>query len=233
MKNTCDFSVDLLSAYLDGECTSEEEQAVRSHLRVCAECSDLVHRFQTNSELTKQAFATELPDSLHEDIMKSVREVRGKHKRRFPHFSGRWSTAVAAAALLVCAFGSVFAYANAQNRLWAIRNSSNRAMPTQDGFVYDMQTQWHGSSDVFSMPKNLELFHEGENLWSSAESAEVRWILRVDAENKTAVLGNSFIQWDGVAVFSENGSLSEVRFETLVYRVEQTANGLCLRLMDA
>ena len=232
MTVSCEYVAERLSAYIDGECTAEEELNIRAHLEGCDECTALLNALKDTSVWTSDALQTPIPETLHENILAAVQEVRARNQEKKIKFSRRWSTVAVAASLLLCVFGTLIAYVNSQRLSLEAQNSLQKAMPMQQGFVYDMQTKWNGGAFTFSIPEEIRLYADGKNNWKSNASTGMQWALTVDMEAKTAVLSNSLIEWNGIISKSEKGIPTCLQFGNLTYRVETTKDGIRLTLEE-
>ncbi len=232
MTVSCEYVSERLSAYIDGECTAEEELNIRAHLEGCDECTALLNALKDTSVWTSDALQTPIPKTLHEDILSAVQEARARNEAKKIKFSRRWSTVAVAASLLLCVFGTVIAYVNSERLALQAQNSMQKAMPMQQGFVYDMQTKWSGGALTFSIPEEIRFYEEGKNNWKSNASTGMQWSLTVDMKTKTAVLSNSLIEWNGIVSSSEKGVPTCLQFGNLMYRVDTFKGGILLILEE-
>lgn len=91
-----------LSAYLDGELTPEETEALEAHLNTCADCRDYLTLLQTmRASLLEEA--PEPPASLRNGILYKI-GLEEKRKPRFFRSYGRWT--VIAAVLCLALLGT-------------------------------------------------------------------------------------------------------------------------------
>lgn len=98
----CEDAIELLSARLDGEITSEENTALERHLAQCEPCRAVEREFAALSELLPQALEVTPPPELMETVLanlppqKQVKPILRLHWQR-------WSAAAAAFALVALA----------------------------------------------------------------------------------------------------------------------------------
>lgn len=232
MTVSCEYVAERLSAYIDGECSAEEEMNIRAHLETCKECAALLDALKNASVWTTEAADVEIPETLHADIIAAVEEVREKQKSKKIHFTRRWSTVAVAASLLLCVFGTVISYVVSEKRLWDARNSIQNVMPVQQGFVYDMQTKWNGNPFTFSIPKEIRLYQDGNQVWKTKENTGMQWMLEIDVQEGTAVLSNALIKWEGIVSSSEKKIPTKLQFGNLTYQVKKTSGGITLLLEE-
>lgn len=91
---------DLFSAYLDHECTPEENELVTSHIANCTLC---LEQFQLTKSLMEQLNnleEQELPEGFHEELMHKIHEMSPAKKTKFVKYRRTYS--VIAAAFLFC-----------------------------------------------------------------------------------------------------------------------------------
>lgn len=98
--SACEYYIDLISAGIDGELSSEEEKALAEHLEHCEACRRLKDAFESVSgELSENL--VDAPASLHENVMTAIRAENRYGKRRFARI-----TRIAACAALVILCGT-------------------------------------------------------------------------------------------------------------------------------
>ena len=98
---TCDRIRENLSAYVDGELSAEEAQAVRVHLDACGACRGEYEAIRRVSEMVKRLPRTKAPEYLAADVVQRI------HGDRRHDVKGRWVRIVwpvAAAACIALAF---------------------------------------------------------------------------------------------------------------------------------
>ncbi len=75
-----------LSEYIDGSATSEEQAAIESHLKTCAQCSEALSELRKTIEHIKTIGEIEPPAWMTQKIMANVRAEAGKKKGWFERF---------------------------------------------------------------------------------------------------------------------------------------------------
>lgn len=99
----CEKCISLLQDYFDMELTPERQDAVRTHLDGCENCSAFYHDFEQLSMLMRQTPAVHFPKALAVDV-KSIIKVAEKQKYR--RRVRQWASV---AAVFVVCVGSLFA----------------------------------------------------------------------------------------------------------------------------
>lgn len=230
MTVSCEYVNERLSAYLDGECDAEESAMISAHLNECEQCAALAKSLKALEDVLPQAFQVTPPASMHEGILAALEQVKEKRRERRMKLLHRWTGIAAAASILVCALIGVSVYMDAQRKAEQLANAQ-RIAPVQQGFAYEMHTQWGDGVVDFSVPENMAMYADGENVWKSDTLGAATWTLTVDQANGTVVLSNSAnsLSWEGVASFDEDGSLTRLEFGELIYRVSFEKD--CIRLI--
>ncbi|MEO0184363.1 MAG: anti-sigma factor [candidate division WOR-3 bacterium] len=79
-KPECDFSIELLSAYIDNELTESERQIVESHIKTCAICQQIVEQFKAIDasirELEFEEPSREFVFNLKKNVMERLRKKK-------------------------------------------------------------------------------------------------------------------------------------------------------------
>jgi len=79
---TCRAFVEFLSAYLDGELSSEERTRFDVHLSECPECSAYLRAYEATIRLAKDAFGgpdDPVPAEVPEELVRAILAARRKH----------------------------------------------------------------------------------------------------------------------------------------------------------
>lgn len=97
---------DLFSAYLDHECTPEENELVKSHLENCKACLEQFEWTKALVEKLNNFEEQEIPDGFHEKLMHKIHELSPNKKNIFAKFRRNYSF-VAAAFLFCLIFGVI------------------------------------------------------------------------------------------------------------------------------
>lgn len=98
-KTDCEEMAELISAYFDGELSEEENERIKAHLEVCGECRALYSGFLELSDGIKKS--SEIPDDLHECIMRAVKSAERRQSARKISFIRRAGLVCAGAACAV------------------------------------------------------------------------------------------------------------------------------------
>ena len=98
--NTCSKYRDDLSAYIDGELTWDEREAIEEHIASCPACASELAALKHTQELCQQIEDVPTPSDLTSSIMTKVREQRNQqiHQRR------RWYYPLGAVAAVLLVF---------------------------------------------------------------------------------------------------------------------------------
>jgi anti-sigma factor RsiW len=72
--HTCKDAIDLLRAYLDGELTAHDQQALEEHLGSCAPCVDFVATYRQTPGLCKKALQAKMPKDLADSLSAFLRK---------------------------------------------------------------------------------------------------------------------------------------------------------------
>lgn len=229
---SCEYVQERLSAYLDGECTAEETAVICAHLKECEQCTALLDSLKNISTVLPQAYKIDPPPSLHEDILAVMEEVKAQRRLKKIKLLRRWTGIAAAASVAVCTLFGVHMYLEAQRKAEALANAQKIA-PVQQGFAYEMQTQWGRGGVDFSVPEDMVMNQIEEGVWSSQAEGENAWVLSVNAQNGTAILSNAAnsISWEGIA-FCADGIPVRLEFGELIYRINVEKTGIRLIVED-
>lgn len=66
---------ELLSAYIDNECTNEEQEFIKSHLKTCKNCTDEYNLIREIVKITNELDELDVPDGFHDDLMNKIHEM--------------------------------------------------------------------------------------------------------------------------------------------------------------
>ena len=128
----------LISAMLDGELPQADAQRLQAHIAECDDCRAMYQAFQALSAAVTAD--TTVPESLHENIMSTVRAA--DHAQRAQKKLTRLRSYLALAACLVLAVGTVFALNSSLFRMGkssdaALYNNSAAPMEPGSGQMFD------------------------------------------------------------------------------------------------
>ncbi len=84
----CENMGELLSAYIDGEVTKDENEKIKAHLSNCPHCRELYERLTDISSLASEC-VTDIPNDLHRRIMASVNAEMDTTKNKARILSGK------------------------------------------------------------------------------------------------------------------------------------------------
>ncbi len=70
----CKKSIDLLTEFLDGTMSDEEEKELMEHLQGCPPCVDFVKTYRATPGLCKRALAQKMPQELSVKLTEFLRE---------------------------------------------------------------------------------------------------------------------------------------------------------------
>jgi hypothetical protein len=102
----CENIKELLSTYIDEECTEEEMKIIENHLLTCKDCQREYKILKDIKDRLGQVLDIELPEGLHNDIMDSIKKEQIKPEKKKRSFY-KWSLPIAAAFILVITFAVV------------------------------------------------------------------------------------------------------------------------------
>jgi hypothetical protein len=88
---SCDKISEELSAYLDGELSGEEKEAVRAHLEGCADCRELLEKLRETAGAVKELPPVRAPKDLRDKVMASV--AKESERRRVTWGRRLWPVA--------------------------------------------------------------------------------------------------------------------------------------------
>ena len=148
--NDCAVIQEMISAMLDGELSENERAAVEAHILNCSECAAMYADFAALSEETGEMLA-EVPDSLHDKIMKGVRTSRKPKKSVLITLRPY----VSAAACLVVIIGAVMAFKDGRSFELASTAADSASAPAavydmpaaaaEDGVLYQAESSIYGN----------------------------------------------------------------------------------------
>lgn len=94
----------LLSAYIDGECSDNEKRIIEEHLKQCSDCIEEYRLLKTLIGDLNNIEEIDLPDGFHNDLMDKIKSstpiVKKKNRRG-------WYSVTAAAFLFIIIFGVI------------------------------------------------------------------------------------------------------------------------------
>ena len=104
----CEQMNDLLSAFLDGELTAQEEEQMHAHLEQCADCRALLEQLQTLHTSFSDLEEIPAPEGFAEGVMGCIKaQSKPKVIPLFKHPQMRAVMGLAACAVLCIGFGRV------------------------------------------------------------------------------------------------------------------------------
>ncbi len=103
---TCDDIRPVLGAWLDGELSAAESEAVRGHVAVCAICAEERRQLEKLQAVMKSVFATEADRIAFEPFWRGVRD-RIENRKAWPVELVDWVRSAVGAPLLVWAVPAV------------------------------------------------------------------------------------------------------------------------------
>ena len=77
---SCQQLVDFCLEFLDGSLPDEERKQFQQHLGQCDECVTFFETYRRTPEISREAFAVEMPASLKETVRSYLRERYGATK---------------------------------------------------------------------------------------------------------------------------------------------------------
>ena len=80
--NDCEKYAALLDAFIDGECSPEEAEQVREHLKTCSACRNEVEMALAMRDAFPDAEDTEVPAAFSAGVMEAIRSGRSTRNRR-------------------------------------------------------------------------------------------------------------------------------------------------------
>jgi len=89
----------LLSAYIDDQCTTQEENMLREHLDSCPACLEEYKVIESIVHMTHQIEEVDLPESFHSDLMIRIHN-QADDSRKKPFYKRVYGSSIVAAALL-------------------------------------------------------------------------------------------------------------------------------------
>lgn len=136
----CEQMTALLSAFVDGELTAQEEMQVREHLEQCAQCRALYEQLQTLHTSFSDLEEIPVPENFAQGVMERIRaEEKPRGIFLFKRSRFRAVVGLAACAALCIGFGRVALDSGSKSADMALAGAPEAAaaMP-ESGVVYDM-----------------------------------------------------------------------------------------------
>lgn len=96
----CHECIEQLSSYIDNRLTPEEEKEVEMHLETCPSCTEELAILETVLQQLNKLQDVEVPQTLHNDIMKRI-EIESKSKKNVFYLNSWMKYAVSSAAVLL------------------------------------------------------------------------------------------------------------------------------------
>lgn len=137
-KTDCEDMAGLISAYFDGELSEEENERIKAHLEVCGECRALYSEFFELSDGIKKS--SEIPDDLHECIMRAVKSAERRQTARKISFIRRAGLVCAGAACAVlCMAVLAKPFLSDRNYTAEGKNAEKTFYKADDKMQYDVE----------------------------------------------------------------------------------------------
>ena len=138
----CEQMTDLLSAFLDGELTTQEEKQVREHLEQCPECRALYEQLQTLHTSFSDLEEIPAPENFAQGVMSRIKAEQTPAKPKvIPLFKRPQIRAVmglAACAVLCIGFGRMVL--GGSNKSASMAPAPEAAMPEAAAYDASVQT---------------------------------------------------------------------------------------------
>ena len=149
----CEQMTLLMSAWLDGELSEQEEQQMKEHLEQCAECRALMEQLQALHTSFSDLEEIPAPEGFADSVMERIaRESKPKVVPLFKRPQMRALSALAACAVLFIGFGSIKMGGSAKSEAAAAP-----AAPMPESAVYDVVvTESAGEYVMESYSKTVE-----------------------------------------------------------------------------
>ncbi len=90
----------LLSAYIDNECTKQEESLIKEHLDGCTACLEEYKLIESIINMTHHVDEVELPEGFHSDLMNKIHGKYEQPPKKRPFYTRIYGNSIVAAALL-------------------------------------------------------------------------------------------------------------------------------------
>lgn len=101
----CKENQELLSAYIDLECTDQENKLVELHLNECSLCREEYDVLKGLIRMTNELEELDVPEGFHSDLMRKIHTMSSNQlSKKTPRFSYKYSMA-ASVFLFVIVFG--------------------------------------------------------------------------------------------------------------------------------
>lgn len=151
----------MLSVYIDNECTIVEQREMKEHLKDCKSCRDELAWLQTIIDSTRELDEINIPDGFHEDLMHRIHKIQDNSSRIQP-FKKRVRPvySIAAAAFL---FVVVFSIFGAQQ---LIRMSNKSTEMSLESAPYDTAIEEYTTEE--KMPDSKEATLKSDEDMSAA-----------------------------------------------------------------
>jgi anti-sigma factor (TIGR02949 family) len=83
-KYECKDVVELLSEYIDGECSSKDRDLIEAHLADCPNCITFVNTFRKSISMAKNLLYIDIPEDLRERLHKALDEKASPRRSTRP-----------------------------------------------------------------------------------------------------------------------------------------------------
>ena len=209
MRLTCDEVLSLLDAYDRGELNDGVREAVEAHLALCSACRE-EQRFLAELSMALPLSYEEYPETLHEDIMASVRRVRAEERRathRHLAIFGKVAVAILLIVLSVPLFLPFF--------------------PTKTPAGVPLVAQPLSSEQGAAF--GVRLYSGGANVWETRDNGFAA-SYRLCYAGDVAVLTIDGKAYTGTISFEENGSAHLCLRDQRIFRLVPTEEGMLLFL---
>lgn len=160
----------MLSVYIDGECTQQEQEEIKAHLEQCEKCREEFNALKALLSKLNDIKEFEVPEGFHQELMQKLQPMMPSNKSKKKWYANlRQFSAIAAGLVLIVtlSFLGIQQFGNMNNKSSDSHTSMEapKSYQSENTADYDYVAEYPSSAsdDMSSMEYNSMGFSEGED----------------------------------------------------------------------